>query len=100
MEEIKRNRFEALVRGLIEDSQANDPNWFFSVKFVKKDGQHRNMTARFNVKKHLKGGVKSWKDEDFPHLLTVWEKDKGYRTINVNTVYETCINHVRYPVVD
>lgn len=63
-------------------------NTFFSVKFVKKDGSIRKMTARIGVKKHLKGGQKTY-DSDSLNYLTVFDvQKKGYRTINLNTLRE------------
>ena len=32
----------------------------FGVSFTKKDGSHRDMTARLGVKKHLKGGERAY----------------------------------------
>ena len=63
----------------------------FSVHFIKKDGTLRKMTARLGVKKHLKGGQKSYNDKDFNHLTVFDLVKRGYRTINLNTVQKlTC----------
>jgi len=61
-------------------------NKIFSAIFTKKDGTERKMICRLGVKKHLKGGKKSYDDDAF-NYLTVYSLDKqGYRTINVNTL--------------
>ena len=59
---------------------------FFTVEFTKKDGTLRKMTARLGVKKHLKGGSKSFNDADFNYLTVFDLVKKGYRTVNLNTV--------------
>lgn len=65
---------------------------FFSVVFIKKDGSERKMTARLGVKKHLRGGEKSFNDEDFNYLTVFDMQAKGYRTINVNTLLSIKVN--------
>jgi len=58
----------------------------FSVVFTKKDGSERKMLCKLGVKKHLKGGVKSY-DSEALNQLTVYSLDsKGYRTVNLNTL--------------
>jgi hypothetical protein len=57
---------------------------FFRACFLKKDGTVREMTARFGVKKHLKGGELSYNPEDFNYVV-VFDVDKqAYRTINMD----------------
>lgn len=57
---------------------------FFRACFLKKDGTIREMTARFGVKKHLKGGELSYNPEDFNYVV-VFDVDKqAYRTINMD----------------
>lgn len=63
----------------------------FTVHFIKKDGTLRKMNARLGVKKHLKGGTKSFNDSDFNYLTVFDLKKKSYRTVNLNTVTKlTC----------
>ena len=58
----------------------------FSATFTKKDGSERKMICKLGVKKHLKGGKKTY-DTDAANHLTVYSLDsKGYRTINLNTL--------------
>ena len=74
-----------LVRGLI--ATAGDK--FFSVIFIKKNGEVRPMTARRGVTKGVKGTSKyDVKKVDQSHgLITVWDTGKqNFRKINLNTV--------------
>ena len=56
---------------------------FFRACFIKKDGTMREMTARFGVKKHLKGGKLTWKPEDYNHIVVFDVEKEEYRTINM-----------------
>jgi hypothetical protein len=57
---------------------------FFRACFIKKDGTVREMTARFGVKKHLKGGELKYSPESLNYIV-VFDIDKGeYRTINMD----------------
>lgn len=61
-------------------------NQFFSAVFVKRNGEVRTMLCRLGVKKHLKGGTKKY---DYDHLMTVYDvRNKGYRTINLDTLMQ------------
>jgi len=53
----------------------------FGVSFTKKDGSHREMTARLGVKKHLKGGKRAYNPEDYNMLFVFDTQKEGYRTI-------------------
>jgi hypothetical protein len=66
---------------------------FFSVTFTKKDGTERTINARLGVKKYLKGGEKSYNDNDFNYLTVYSVKDKGYRTVNLDTIKEIKLNN-------
>lgn len=65
---------------------------FFSVVFTKQNGEKRKMIARLGVKKHLKGGEKSFNDEDFNYLTVFDMQARGYRTININTLLSLKVN--------
>jgi hypothetical protein len=57
---------------------------FFRACFIKKDGSVRELTARFGVKKHLKGGELGYDAEALNYII-VFDVDKqAYRTINMN----------------
>jgi hypothetical protein len=57
---------------------------FFRACFLKKDGTMREMTARFGVKKHLKGGKLSYNPEDFNYIVVFDVEKEAYRTIDMN----------------
>ena len=79
------NISRAKATDLIKGSQGK----FINVKFVKKNGEIREMNCKLGVKKHLKGGI-SVNNRD--RYLTVYDmKSSGYRNINLNTILEiTC----------
>jgi len=63
---------------------------FFTVKFIKKDKTERILTGRIGVIKHLKGGIKT---TDPNKYLTVYDvQNKGYRSINLDTIKEVRFN--------
>lgn len=57
---------------------------FFRACFLKKDGTVREMTARFGVKKHLKGGELKYNPEDFNYVVVFDVEKEAYRTINMD----------------
>ena len=61
-------------------------NKIFSAKFVKKNGEIRDMHCRLGVTKHLKGGEKSYDSDKLNHLTVFDLSKKSYRTINLNTL--------------
>ena len=65
---------------------------FFTVDFIKKDGSLRVMNARLGVTKALKGGEKTYNDNDFNYLTVFDVKSKGYRTINLDTIQRLKVN--------
>tara|TARA_R100000951_G_scaffold101420_1_gene92949 strand:- start:28436 stop:28693 length:258 start_codon:yes stop_codon:yes gene_type:complete len=64
----------------------------FSAKFVKKNGEVRDMVCRLGVKKHLKGGELAF-DAKAMNLLPVFDMQKeAYRMINISTLIQLKIN--------
>ena len=59
---------------------------FFRACFVKKDGSIREMTARFGVKKHLKGGELTYVPEERGYIVVFDVEKEAYRTINMDTL--------------
>ena len=57
---------------------------FFRACFVKKDGTIREMTARFGVKKHLKGGELNYDPEALNYIIVFDVEKEAYRTINMD----------------
>lgn len=69
---------------------------FFSVRFIKKNGEVRDMRARTGVKKGLKGVGLSFSPRDYG-LLPVYDLDKQeYRFVNLNTLIEAHVAGERY----
>jgi hypothetical protein len=56
---------------------------FFRACFVKKDGTMREITARFGVKKYLKGGELTYNPEERGYIVVFDVEKKEYRTINM-----------------
>ena len=57
---------------------------FFRACFLKKDGTVREMTARFGVKKYLKGGELTYNPEERGYIVVFDVEKKEYRTINMD----------------
>jgi hypothetical protein len=57
---------------------------FFRACFFKKDGTVREMTARFGVKKHLKGGELKYNPEALNYIVVFDVEKEAYRTINMD----------------
>ena len=74
---------EALVTPIIKNMVGQK---IFKAKFVKKNGEVREMNCKLGVKKHLKGGINV---NNRDRYLTVYDmKSEGYRNINLNTILE------------
>ena len=58
----------------------------FSARILKKDGTSRWMNCRLGVTKYLKGGVSKNTNEN--HLVVYDLQNKGYRTINCESVID------------
>ena len=73
----------------------------FSSVFTKKDGSHRLMNARLGVKKHLKKDPKQRPYEPSNYnLICVYDMiNKGYRTVNLNTLQTLIINKSIYKII-
>ena len=65
---------------------------FFTIKFVKKNGELRELNGRLGVKKHLKGGELGYDPATFNYIIVFDVVAKGYRTVNVDTVTELICN--------
>ncbi|MAH47140.1 hypothetical protein CMI37_15035 [Candidatus Pacearchaeota archaeon] len=62
----------------------NQRGKIFGATFIKKDGSIRDMNCRTGVAKYLKGGHKLY---NYGNLICVFDlKNKGYRTINIDTL--------------
>jgi len=84
-----KNEISEKVRNkLMLDKIKSTKGKFFSLVFVKKNGELRKMKCRTGVKKHLKGG-KNLNPNIGDSQAVVYDVEKlGYRTINLNTIVE------------
>lgn len=58
---------------------------FFTVQFIKKDGNVRTMNCRLGVTKGIKG---TGNKKSAPNIITVWDaKKKQYRSVNLETCF-------------
>ena len=65
---------------------------FFTVDFVKKNGEKRTMNCRLGVTKHLRGGSSTTAHYD--NLLTVYDlKIHSYRTVNIETLERLTVDN-------
>lgn len=62
-------------------------NKFFSITFIKKNGDVRRLNGRLGVTKGVNGIGKKYNPSDFNYLTVYDVKNKGFRTVNVNTVH-------------
>lgn len=78
----------------------------FSVKFVKKNGEVRDMVCRLGVKRGVKGVGMAYDPKDY-NLLTVCdlqaakqEGDLGFRNISLDNILEIKISGTRYDLFE
>ena len=69
---------------------------FVGIHFIKKDGTLRKLNGRFNVTKYLKGSER--KNQNADHLIIYDVINKGYRTINLNTILRFTLNGKCYKI--
>ena len=63
-----------------------DDKHYFHVRFLKANGEVRDMVASFGVKKFVTGQGKKFEDVD-RNLITVWEpKTKAYKSFKADRV--------------
>ena len=68
---------------------------FITVSFLKKDGTPRTINGRLGVTKHLKGGDNPNTRKD-SFLIIYSIGDKGYRTINLDSVFRVAASGKEY----
>lgn len=71
-------------------------NKFFSVDFIKKNGDLRSMKCRLGVTKHLKGGELTYLPEEKGMIVVFDMELKAYRTININTIQRFKVDGIEY----
>ncbi len=91
---------KTLKKELVQAFLKSTPkNKFFAVTFVKLDGSIRELNARRDVRKHLKGGESTIKHKK--NLVSVYDMiEKGYRCFDVTRVVSLRAGHAELKVVD
>ena len=83
-----------MLRSLIKATN----NLFFSITFVKKNGEERTLTVRDGVESHkvFPKGVGSNRQEHCDNLITLFDVQAGhYKSINLDTVtHLSCGNKI------
>ena len=69
---------------------------FFSVRFIKKDGEERFLRGRFGVHKFVKGGVSTLKNENW----NFFDINDGYRSVKPESILEVVFDHEIYSFCD
>tara|TARA_R110001606_G_scaffold387079_1_gene551479 strand:+ start:45 stop:353 length:309 start_codon:yes stop_codon:yes gene_type:complete len=92
------NKKRTTLKSIIADNkrfrimEAIKTGKFFTIKFVKKNGELRELNGRLGVKKHLKGGSLGYDPKTFNYIIVFDVVNEGYRTVNVDTVIELTCN--------
>ena len=74
------------IESKIDQIRTKADGTFFSVHFIKKNGDLRKMVARLKVSKGVKGGGLAF-DPTAKGLLTVWDVQKeAFRMIRIATI--------------
>ena len=74
-----------MLRNLIKATNS----MFFTITWIKKNGEERTMTVKDGVEKHLvhPKGCGSNNQEAYPNLITLFDVNDGkYKSINLDTV--------------
>ena len=92
------------IRALVKSAGSQ----FFSIEFIKKNGEYRTMQVQqAALKNHVKGDTASesaqravaTRAKNNPNLLNVWDVGKhACRSVNMDTLRAITINGVRYEV--
>jgi len=80
---IHRSSLLKLLKQLIETKAGGT---IFSVSFIKKNGEFRNMRCRLGVKKGLTGKGLNWEPIDKGYMTVYDIEKKGYRMVNLDTI--------------
>ena len=72
----------------------------FTVVFVKKNGELREMNCRKGVKKYLTGAGAKYNPREYDLVFVYDLKKQAYRTINISTLQTLRINGEEYTIED
>lgn len=78
----------------------NNEGKIFGVEFIKKDGTHRNMTARLSVRKGIKGKGLSFDPDSFNLIVAFDMRKQAFRMINCDNLVSLSSNKRKYLISD
>lgn len=78
--------------------QAKENRQFYSVDYIKKNGEFRVASAHPSVKKYLKGGVATYNKNNPDNIGYYDLEKKGYRSFNINQVVSLRTGGKQYTV--
>jgi hypothetical protein len=85
------------AKNLIKGFKGKDSNEYFTVYFVKKNGQAREINANFNGPR-LRGGTVSYDYQTRGYIVVYDVQVKWWRIVNTNTIYYLRIGNQEYDV--
>jgi hypothetical protein len=85
------------ARNLIKGFKGKDSNDYFTVYFVKRNGQAREINANFNGPR-LRGGKLPYDYQSRGYIVVYDVQVKWWRIVNTNTVYYLRIGDQEYDV--
>ena len=82
----------------LQDIVINSDGKLFSASFIKKDGSIRDIVCRLGVRSYIKGtGKPSYAlKKDNPYQLVFDFNKKGYRVINMETLFKIKFQQITY----
>ena len=94
---LKDKIMKALTREQLVSKIASTGGKFFSVTFIKKNGEERLMNARTGVVKSLNGGQSNL---DASKYITVFDvQADGYRAVNKDTIKQVVFGGESFKLV-
>ena len=99
MEETKTKTKNTLTKKEAFTILENSSGRIFSARFIKKDGTIRDVTARIDVKKGVKGEGLAFNPKE-KNLLGVYDMQKnGFRFVNINTLQQIKLNKETFKII-
>lgn len=90
---------QIIRRNQIDDILNKIGSHFFSVVFIKKNGEERQLNGHLKVKKYTKGGRSTIAGHD--NLVSVWDRQiREYRAFDKGRVKKIIANGEEYIVED
>ena len=87
---MKNNKNYGMIKKAVSTGR------FFSVFFVKLDGTVRVMNCRTGVTCYMKAGSTPCENTEPDNVLTVWDRNNGYRCVRLNRIVFLSADNHRY----